>query len=342
MNIKPVASPAAIPMVTQNSASVQAAKDRAVAMIQGQSAPIPVNANAIAPEEAKAVRAPQLPTPTIEAQTTETEIEVPEVKSPPVQEDPKAASQFAMLARKEKALRAKAQQQEQAWKAKEAQLAEKERTLAEKERQFDPNQYIPKARFKSNPLEVMAETEVSYDDITQRQIEQAAINPQVQAHINRLQDKLNRMEQTLTEREQAAQARDTENYNAALGQIRKDVTNLVRSDDNFEAIRSENAVKDVVDLIERTYREDGEVLSAEEAATEVENHLIEKAIKLNNLKKVKSRLNTQPAASTRTEQKQQQTTQQQPVKTLTNDLGSSRKLSSRERAILAMEGKLKS
>jgi phosphopentomutase len=120
-----------------------------------------------------------------------------------------------------------------------------------------------------------------------------------------------------------------------------EASSLVKNDPNFEAIRAsgKGAVKQVVQLIERTFDQDGILLTVEEAAQAVEDHLVEEATKLTRIGKIQQRL----AANAKTAQKPVQTTGQSPQasKTLTNTMSTARPLSARERALLAFKGELK-
>src|SRR5208282_349994 len=117
--------------------------------------------NNISPEEISAVRASS--TPTEEPQTeTAPEVEAPKVE--PKAEDP-LSSQYALLARREKALRAKAQQQEQALKTREDALKAKEAELAAKDTDYQSN-YVSKQRLQDNTWDVLNEAQVSYDKLT--------------------------------------------------------------------------------------------------------------------------------------------------------------------------------
>jgi hypothetical protein len=80
-------------------------------------------------------------------------------------------------------------------------------------------------------------------------------------------------------------------------------------------------------------------MSVEEAAQQVEDYLADEAFKLSRLGKIQKRVQqaAQPKVLQKTQAAQQTQTQ---MKTLTNATSSTRKMSSRERAILAMEGKL--
>jgi len=114
----------------------------------------------------------------------------------------------------------------------------------------------------------------------------------------------------------------------------------VLSDPNsYEAIRKTNSIKDVVDLIEETFKEDGTILSVEEACREVEDHLVEK---LSSYSSQISKIQQRMKANARPSQQQQANTTQQraPKPTLTNSVSSSKKLSAKERAVLAFRGEL--
>ena len=130
----------------------------------------------------------------------------------------------------------------------------------------------------------------------------------------------------------------TDAYKQAITQIRSDTKKLVTASEEFEAIANTNSVDDVVELIERTFKQDGTLLTVEEAAKQVEDYLVEEAFKLTKLKKIQQRLAT---AQKPAEPKLEPTKQPQTMKTLTNAVSSPGKLSVRERAIAAFKGELK-
>ena len=102
-------------------------------------------------------------------------------------------------------------------------------------------------------------------------------------------------------------------------------------------ISSVSAVsKKVVRLITQTYDKDGVLMTVEQAADEVENYLVEENYSMaSKISKIKKRL--QESATT---EKTGQTQQTQRMNTLTNASASTRKLSSKERAILAFKGQI--
>lgn len=257
-------------------------------------------------------------------------------------EEPKAvedtlSSQYATLARREKALNAKRLQQEAAFKAREEAFAARERELAAKS-QVDQSQYIPKERLTSDPLNTLQELGLSYDKLVEmamnapkpEEIEQRNYQKRIEAELKALREEQQQTKKSFEEQQ-------TNSYKQALNQIKTEVSQLVSSDPSFEIVNATNSVQDVVDLIERTYKEDGVLLSVEEAAQSVEEYLESEALKISNLKKIQQKMRSaeKPADKKQTEAP---APQQQQLKTLTNANSTTRQLTARERAILAFKG----
>ena len=339
MRIQPVASPNLIPV---NGTSEAQRTARAVEAFKAASPP-PVaqetavrDPNNISVEELSALNVQKEEEPL--NNSTEVEGVKEEPKAP--EQDPALSRQFAQLARQEKAVRA----QVQAMKAKEQALAAREAALTQqpKVEQQDLSNYISKDRFKQDPLAVLAETGLSYDELTQQLINQQPANPRIEAHIGRLEAKIAELEQANKKSSESQAEQQANQYKAAVKQITQDVTKLVSNDPNFETIKATNSVQDVVDLITETYNKDGVILSIEDAAQQVEDYYVEEAMKLSQIDKIKKRLAANAQAASPVKQAQPQDPKQpQPMKTLTNDIASSRKLTQRERAIAAAEGRLK-
>lgn len=344
MKIQPVASPHQIMPTGASSSSASEAKARAVAMLTQQPPPQPqqtahsaqLNQNAISAEDLGAVRqAPQNSQP----DAIEPAAQEPSQK----QEDPQTSQEWARLARQEKAIRAKAQASEQALKAREAALAAKEAELAAKDATYK-SEYVPKSLFKQNAAQALAEAGTSYDELVQQMLNSQPINLQVEYEMNKLRNQVEELKQANAEARKASQDQQTQAYQAAVNQIRADARKLVKSDPAFETIKATNSVNDVVELIERVYQKDGELLSVEEAAEQVEDYLLEESMKLTKINKIRQRigLNAQTASTKTAQTTAGQERQQQPtMKTLTNSNASSRQLSAKERAILAFKGELK-
>lgn len=259
--------------------------------------------------------------PAIQPSTIETPVE--ETKQDAL------SPKYAALARQEKAMRGRAQQlkaREDAIKAKEAEYS---------------TSYVSKSdlakRISENPLAVMGEY-----GLTAEQLTQLALNPPApeSLEIQKLKAKFEALEgkqsETLTNLEKQQQ----QAYDQAVNQIRNDAKFLIDADENFETIKETNSVEAVVELIKETFDQTGDILSVQEAAKEVENYLIEEALKMARLKKVAEKL------APPIESKQQLIPKQnQPLRTLTHTVSASTKpLSSKDRvqrAILAFKGELK-
>lgn len=263
--------------------------------------------------------------------------EEPKVPSP--KEDPALSSHYANLARKEKALRA----QIQAFKAEQAKW-QTERDSAPKAPTFDESKYISKDRLAQSPLEALTEAGMSYDDITNAILNQSQIqtDPAIKAALQRLEA------ETKSAKEEAAAAKQLyadaqkQSYQNAINQISREVDGLVKANDTFEMIRETQSSSDVVELIEKTFQTDGTLLSVEEACQMVEDYLVEEATKLSRIKKLQAKIaasNAQAAPQSTPVKKQEQP--QQQAKTLSNGMSATRPMSARERAIAAMEGRLK-
>lgn len=328
-----------------------AAKDRAVNAFMSGKAPAPaqaqempvINPSAVSPEEMTAVKPKTSDEiPTTESSQVVTETQAP-TEEPTTPEDPIAAKQYAQLARQEKALRAKQLQQNQAFAKREAELKAREEALNAKDSQYNQG-YISKDDFAKNPLKYLTEAGHTYDALTQQMLDHGALDPRVEAHISKLEAKIAQLEQS---NEKAMQQRKEEadnSYKQAVAQIKRDVTKLVDTDETYETIKATGSYDDVVELIEKTYQEDGVLLTNDEAAQMVEDYLIEEAMKITKIGKIKSKLNL--GTKTETESNKQQTqkpkTEQQQdapkMKTLTNAVTASRPLSARERAIAKFKG----
>jgi hypothetical protein len=350
MNIKPVASKADIVQSTSNASTKRTA---AINAFNGAQAPTPapqhaahaptLNQNAIAPEDMSAL---SIPAPNIEESSVEnTGVESQESAAPEEtakQPDPALSRQFAQLARQEKALRAKALQQDQQLKAREAALAQREAELAAK--QPDLSQYIPRDRLKQDPLGVLNEAEISYEQLTQQEIARQSVDPLVMQTIKDLKSQINELKQANEDGKKAQVTQQQSQYQAAVKQITLDAKALVQSDPvTYEAIHKTGTVKEVVKLIEDTYNKDGIVLSVEEAAQEVENYLVEENFKMaTRIDKIKKRIGQVAPSQASAQTSQVSSGQKQPgMKTLTNATSSARPMTARDRAIAAFKGEIK-
>lgn len=338
MNVKPIASQHALP---PNSSSEAQSKARAVAAFnraatpteQAQEYAVP-NPNQVTAEDLSAIRQPN------QVSDVNTNTGTEQAQNEPAKEDPALSRQFAQLARQEKALRAKQQQQEQQWKAKEAELQAREAKLSQP--QFDPNEYIPRSRIREDAYSVLVEEGVDLDNTYQQHINRVPIDPTLQSHISKLEAKLAKLEAQAEGSQKSYADQQTQAYASAIKQITSDAKALVNNNPSeYESIAKTNSIKDVVDLIEATFKADGIVLSVEEAAQEVETYIADELYKhATNIDKIKKRMSN-PGQGATSDEKSQANKQPQTMKTLTNANSSSRKLTAKERAMLAFKGELK-
>lgn len=249
---------------------------------------------------------------------------------------PSLSSQYAQLARREKMLRAReAELKRQMEASKPVQEAPKQ--------EFDKSSYISREDLKKNPFKTLQELGITYDQVTQEALNApSAETIQLMNRIAELEAKISKQAEAVESTKKTWEQQQEESYKQALNQLKHQVTKLVTGNDDFEMINVTGSTSDVVELIERTFKEEGYVMDVTEAAKEIEEYLAEEALKLAKAKKVYGKLNP-PSPEKKVESPSQkstvQDTQKQPAtKTLTNAMSTTRKLTARERAILAAKG----
>lgn len=213
--------------------------------------------------------------------------------------------QFAELAKRRRAL----QLQERA-------LKEREKALAD---QGTGSDRIDIARLKNEPLRVLQEAGVTYDQLTEH-----LLANQEDAKVRALEAKLEALEQGV---EKKFIDRETQAEKQVLAEMRREVEDILAKDETFELVKAHRKAPDVMKLIERTYHETGEVLTEMQALKLVEDHLFEEQKRLTGLSKIKSLF----APETPVTQPQQQT----GMRTLKNRDTASTALSRRARALAA-------
>lgn len=280
--------------------------------------------------------APQATNPSAEANAGDAEnLGTPEEQGP-------LSPKFLALARREKALRKQMQD-----------LKAREDAIKAKEEEYSTG-YVSKDALKKDPMSILTEQGVSYDEIVQAALNQPGPQDQV---IKKLMADLEGVKTAQQQQVEAQKAGEAQAYEQALGQIRNDVKLLIDGEgDAFELVRSQDSVEDVVQLIRQTFEETGSLLTAEDAAKQVEDHLFEHTKKLLGLSKVKGLFSQtaeaggilpsgQVPAQNAAQKLEAAVAQklQTPIKTLTNAQTTvpSKPLSAkerRERAIAAFKG----
>lgn len=338
-----VVSQSGSPVANSTESPAQnSAKERAIAKLLGSSSPsdIPVaNPTRVSPEELSAIKAPTSTEPEQNSQAYTNESQSPETKAETKASEEPISSQYAVLARKEKAIR----QREQQVKAREAAIKAQEQPKAPEpaKPEVDLSKFVDRDRLVKDPFTVLNELGLNYDQLTELALN--APRPEQMAlynEINSLKSELKTLRGETESTKKSFEEQQNQSYKQAVDQIRTEARSVIKNDQNFELIRTTNSLNDVVSLIEKTFNQDGILLTVEEAATEVENYLANEAIKLAKTKKIQQRLAPKAAPAAQAPQKSTGDNKQQQAKTLTNAASSTRPLTARERALLAFEGKL--
>jgi len=205
-----------------------------------------------------------------------------------------------------------------ALQVRERQIAERERALESKATQPDLM-----SRLKTTPLEVLQEAGVTYDDLTEAILaNQSGLNPEIQKLKQELKATKEEISKTLSER-------DSQQEQQVFAEMKRNITQMVASNDEFELVRRAGMEDEAVDLIRRTWKESGEALTETDALKLVEEELTKEYQSLSEAKKFKA---TQQVAAA-------------PIKpamrTLTSQGAATPQMSRRERAIAAARGVLK-
>lgn len=265
------------------------------------------------PRETESVQAPTVPTITMRTNQNTDRREAPVETAPvdPVDEAPPATEetrkpldpQAALVAKQRRALQVMEKENSELKKAAEAKAAEPDW----------------KARLKDSPLLMLQEAGVTYDDLTQA-ILASRESQDVLNLRNEIKTIKEEFDNALTDRDGAAEKQ-------VLAQMSREVDKLTSNGEAFETIRATKSQQDVVDLIYRTWKTTGEVLSEPDACKLVEDQLVEELVPLTNLGKFKSKL--APVAPPPVERS---------MKTLTNRDTAKASTGRRERALAAFYG----
>lgn len=213
--------------------------------------------------------------------------------------------------------------------AKQKRALQLERAQFEKEKATSSpseSEWVRKSDLLAKPLSVLQQNGVTYDQLTEAILNQSGTSPEIQelrAEIRALKEGVDK---TLIDR-------DTQTKEAALGEMRKEADRLAKEGDTFELIRETGSIKDVINLIDRVYTEQGDVLDVEEAMEMIETELVKDVLKVARLKKVQTQIAPPPPAPP--------PRRPEGMRTLTARDSSSGALSARARAIAAFNGTLK-
>lgn len=212
-------------------------------------------------------------------------------------------------------------------------LQVKERELAEKEKALNnPGQTRSEleARIKSQPLSVLQELGVTYDQLTQEILGQTSnYNPEVEKLKAEIEELKKGVDSKFTKAEEAQEAH-------VINYVADKLDSLIAANPgDFELLTSADEGEEVVLRMYKHWKETGKERDIKEVALEVQNELIEEAVRYAKLGLVQKKLTpSEPAQVT-------PTNPQPGIKTLTNKDSARPAMGRRERAILAMRGELK-
>lgn len=183
------------------------------------------------------------------------------------------------------------------------------------------------ARLKSDPLRVLQEAGVSYQELADA-ITSNPVNPELEVLKAEIKSLREGLDKTFVDRDAQAEQQ-------VLSEMTRDAQRIVAEGDQYEMVRATKSVPDAIELIHRTYKKTGEVMDLNEALDLIEEDLINETLRIAQTPKLRTRLQPQ----------EQEVTPQNPndrtMRTLTNRDGATPALSRRARAMAAFNGQLK-
>lgn len=260
--------------------------------------------------------------------------DVPKPQEIPTEQDQKEAARNQQMMRRERMIR----EEKRAWQAeKQALLAERDQLAA------DAKAYKSyKERITNDTMGLLTEHGVTSDQLTNILLNQPDLTSQ---EVRSLKTKIASLEENQNRVADQIKDQQTKAYEQAVNQIRSEVKIMVQGSEEFEAIHNMNATEAVVEYIKESFDQTGTVMSIEEAAKDVEEHLVEQALKMAQMKKLQSKLNINTQRPNEVAiAKPPTVSTARPIPTLTHSTMPNSKPTSekerRERAIAAFQGRL--
>lgn len=234
-------------------------------------------------------------------------------------------------------------QKEKQLRKMQQELAAERDAYKAKDADYNSN-YVNKQRLMEDPLSVLNEAGVSYDKLTEMLLSQPNANdPATKAILS----KLRALEEKQQASERQQQEHQSKQYTDAVKQIGNEIKILVDGSTDYETIKELGLHDAVTELIEETFNTEGFLMDINEACLQVENHLLEEAVRMSSLKKVQARLAPKvPEATVPKIAEKPQPAITTQLRTLTNQLpakpaGRSNEKDRIARAIAAFNGTLK-
>ena len=232
-----------------------------------------------------------------------------------IKEEPNPAAvtlspQLTALARKEQAFR----KQEQAFKTQQAEFKAKQEAFEKSQSEFSTLSKA-KERLAANDYSVLDELGVSYEQYTNYLLNKGEGETPENKAITELRNELNGIKTQQEEQETKRKESIDKQYAETIKQYEKGIAELVAKDPEYDSIKEMKAEAHVLQHILDTFNEDGETLTIEQAAKEIEEFIEEDALAMSKLKKIQAKI--QPPAE---EKKQVLQPPKQALKTLTNQV----------------------
>lgn len=221
--------------------------------------------------------------------------------------------QLTALARKEQAFR----KQEQAFKTQQTEFKAKQEAFEKSQSEFATLSKA-KERLAANDYSVLDELGVSYEQYTNYLLNKGESETPENKAIAELRNELSGIKTQQEEQETKRKESIDKQYAETIKQYEKGIADLIAKDPDLTSIKERNAEAHVLQHILDTFNEDGETLTIEQAAKEIEEAIVADAEEALKLSKLKAKL--QPPAE---EKKQVLQPPKQVLKTLTNQVASS-------------------
>ncbi len=220
-------------------------------------------------EQGKPAAKPQVAAPVTAPEANPSQPGTDESTSEPeAQESVQLSPKISALARKEAATR-----------QRELRLQQREKELATK--LADAEKYAAlKAKIASKDYAAAEELGLTYEEYTQYLLTKQAGEKPEEQRFRKVEEELNNLKKSREEEE-------TREYEANQVLWKKEIAKIIDASDEFSTIKELGAQDIVLQHINDSFEEDGVELTAEQAAKEIEDALVERASKYANLSKIK-------------------------------------------------------
>lgn len=208
-------------------------------------------------------------------------------------------------------------------------IKEREKAVADRETKLTSqleSDYIPRSAIKEKKIQVLIDAGYSRDDIANMLLnEHQSQGPSTSFVESELQKVREELKAATEKTQNDLSERDRKGREQAMKQVTSQASALIAgSPDDYEMVSKNGGAEVIAKYIERTFDEEGVLMTVDDAAKFIENELLAETLELFKLKKVQERakleLFPQPIAQAPEVKQGLQVTARQPqqIKTLTN------------------------